>query len=396
MLDDLRRPLGRDLPRPATPGRRPPRSGTLFGMAFAAALLAGSAATAWFQPTYPTGDLIAEIEARQARAAEAAKAEISSAPVRPLPVVVAANAPPPVDPTLPVVTYPPGVSGASGALVSVSDPGSIRQAPSFADRPDEALIETSDNGPLPIRSPDGRRPFDVYSMAPSADSGTRIAIVVGGLGISQTGTQAAIEVLPPGVTLGFAPAGNSLDRWMKEARRTGHELLLQVPMEPFGYPATSPGADTLTAADVSSGDFKALDRSLGRLTNYVGVSNFMGARLTSDPAAMTPFLKELARRGVMYLDDGSSVRSVTRDAARQAGAVHAQADVLIDSEQDAAAITNRLDSLERAARANGSAIGTASAFDVSVSTIAAWIKGAEARGVRVVPVSALASDPESR
>jgi polysaccharide deacetylase 2 family uncharacterized protein YibQ len=396
MLDDLRRPLGRDLQRAAPARRRRPSSPTIFGALVLVAVVAGSAAAAWLQPAYPSGDLIAEIDARKLAAAEAAKAVVTSAPVRPLPSTAGIETAMAADTDRPIVTYPPGMTGGAGNLVSVSDPGSLRQAPSFADQPDDALIETSENGPLPVRAPDGRRPFDVYSMAPSADSGTRIAIVVGGLGISQTGTQAAIEALPAGVTLGFAPTGNSLDRWMKEARRTGHELLLQVPMEPFGYPATSPGADTLTAAEVSSGYFRALDRSLGRLTNYVGVSNFMGARLTADPEAMTPFLTELARRGLMFLDDGSSVRSVTQDAARQAGAVHAQADVLLDGEQDASAITSRLDALERAARSNGTAIGTASAFDVSVATIASWIKTAEARGVRVVPVSAVAHDPEAR
>ncbi|WP_275428417.1 divergent polysaccharide deacetylase family protein, partial [Enterobacter cloacae] len=69
---------------------------------------------------------------------------------------------------------------------------------------------------------------------------------MGGLGMSQTGTQQAIAMLPAEVTLAFAPEGNSLIRWMQTARQNGHELLMQVPLEPFDYPRVNPGRNTLT------------------------------------------------------------------------------------------------------------------------------------------------------
>lgn len=87
--------------------------------------------------------------------------------------------------------------------------------------------------------------MDQYARPWSGARGTRIALIVGGLGLSQTGTQKAIRDLPGEVTLGFATAGNSLQRWMQEARRSGHELLLQLPMEPFDYPANDPGPNAL-------------------------------------------------------------------------------------------------------------------------------------------------------
>ncbi|RYE73515.1 MAG: hypothetical protein EOP19_29280, partial [Hyphomicrobiales bacterium] len=236
----------------------------------------------------------------------------------------------------------------------------------------------------------------VYAATPSSDVGVRIALVVGGLGISQTGTQAAIRSLPAGVTFGFAAAGNSLDRWMQDARRGGHELVLQVPMEPFGYPQTTPGPHTVTAEDASAGRFDALLWSLGRTTNYVGVMNYMGARLSADPAAIGGLLGELSRRGLMYLDDASSPRSLAKDAAREAGTPFASASILLDAVQQRGAVEKQLAALERIARADGSAIGIASAFDVSTTAIAAWITEAETRGVRIVPLSALAVDPERR
>ncbi|MET0170070.1 MAG: divergent polysaccharide deacetylase family protein, partial [Aliihoeflea sp.] len=108
-------------------------------------------------------------------------------------------------------TREPGQPG----TVTVRDPTSQSQSAVTAHLPDPELIEPSDYGLLPRRDAEGRRPFDVYARPWSGTRGTRITIVVGGLGLSQTGTQRAIEVLPAEVTLAFAPAGNSLDRWMQ-------------------------------------------------------------------------------------------------------------------------------------------------------------------------------------
>ena len=71
-------------------------------------------------------------------------------------------------------------------------------------------------------------------------------------------------------------------------------------------------------------------------------------------------------------------------------------DLSIDRSQDPADIRSQLDTLERIARAEGTAIGVASAFDVSVATIAKWIGEARGRGIEIVPLSALANDPERR
>ena len=86
---------------------------------------------------------------------------------------------------------------------------------------DMSLLEQTAFGALPRVSPDGRRPRDVYSRHASAAAPgvPRIAIVVGGMGLSQTGTQKAIEALPEDITLAFAPYGSSLNRWVEKRAR---------------------------------------------------------------------------------------------------------------------------------------------------------------------------------
>lgn len=348
------------------------------GLAFAGiVLLVGSGAIALRERPFRTP---APISSSQPPAVAAAVAE--AAPVTP-----AGEGPQ-------IIKVQPEAQRAVDNVVIVRDPSAIGQNLRVAHLPDKALIEESETGPLPIRAADGRRPFDVYARPWSGARGARVAIVVGGLGVSQTGTQEAIRKLPPEVTLAFASGGNSLGRWMQAARQKGHEIVMQVPLEPYDYPNVDPGSNTLTVAAGSRENLAALRWALSRMTNYTGVMNYMGARFSADPEAMAPVMDELAKRGLLYLDDGSSARSVAPELATKAGAPIAVGDTAIDTVRDRGEILKKLDELERIARAKGFAIGTGAAFDVTVDAVASWIQEARKRGIEIVPVSAVASDPE--
>jgi len=284
--------------------------------------------------------------------------------------------------------------GPPKAAIVIHDPSTLGQNLKIAHLPDKALIEASDTGPLPIRAADGRRPFDVYARPWSGGRGARVAIVIGGLAVSQTGTQAAIAKLPGEVTLAFAPQGNSIGRWMQAARQSGHEVVMQVPLEPFDYPSVNPGRNTLTVSATPDENLKSLRWALSRTTNYTGVMNYMGARFSADATAMGPFMAELGRRGLAYVDDGSSARSLAPDLALKDGVPFVAGDTAIDAVQDRGAILKKLDALEATARAKGSAVGIGSAFDLTVDTVSSWVIEAKKRGIEIVPISAVAVDPE--
>lgn len=268
------------------------------------------------------------------------------------------------------------------------------QDPRMAAIPNEDLLEDTPEGRLPIAGPDGLRPMDQYARAWSGARGTRIGLVVGGLGLSQTGTQRAIRELPPEVTLAFAAAGNSLQRWMQEARRDGHEILLQIPMEPFDYPDSDPGPHALIVSRGAEKNLAELHRSMGQITNYTGIMNYLGGRFLSDADALEPVMRDLGRRGLLFLDDGTAAQSLSGTLAGAFDVPHGFADAVLDAELSHDAILRKLDELERIARRNGAAIGVASAFDESVAAIAKWMEEAGGRGIEFVGVSALVNDPQ--
>lgn len=292
-----------------------------------------------------------------------------------------------------VTKVTPAQRSVPGAVI-ISPADRRGQDARLAHLPEPDLIEPSDYGDLPVRSANGRRPFDAYARPWSGTRGARVTIIVGGLGLSQTGTQNAIRTLPPEVTLAFAANGNSLKRWMQEARRDGHEILLQVPFEPFDYPANDPGPGTLTVGAGTAANLASLHRAMAKLTNYTGLTNFMGGRFLADADALEPVMRDIADRGLMFVDDGTSAQSLTGQFATALGIPFAASDIVLDARQERGHILSQLDDLERIARRNGQATGVASAFDVSVDAIAAWAEEASARGIEIVAASAAAEDPE--
>ncbi|MCR9139844.1 MAG: divergent polysaccharide deacetylase family protein [Alphaproteobacteria bacterium] len=291
-----------------------------------------------------------------------------------------------------VTTISPRDRGGDGPLI-LSGATPVGQDARVAHLPIPELLEKTDHGRLPVISADGRRAMDAYARPWSGARGTRLAIVVGGLGLSQTGTQYAIDTLPEEITLAFAASGNSLQRWLQEARRAGHEVLLQVPFEPFDYPQNDPGPHTLVVDDGKQQNLADLHWAMARITNYTGIMNFMGGRFLSNAAATENLMRDLAKRGVLFLDDGTSAQTVTGAVASAIGVPYAEGDMVIDNERNRGEIMKRLDETERVARRNGQAIAIASAFDVSVDAVAAWANEARSRGIEIVSVSALAEDP---
>ena len=260
---------------------------------------------------------------------------------------------------------------------------------------DQRFSEITPHGPIPKIAADGTRPADAFARPVQPLAGRpdapRIALIVNGLGVSASATADAIAKLPGAVTLGFVPYATNVAALAARARNGGHEVLLQVPMEPFDYPDNDPGPQTLLTSLAPQQNIDRLYWLMSRFQGYVGLSNTMGARFTASEPSFAPILREAAKRGLIFVDDGANPRSV---AGRVAGANNlpfVQADVILDAVPTPAEIDRALGRLEMAARERGGAVGIASALPVSIDHIAKWAKAAESRGLLLVPVSAAAA-----
>jgi len=286
-----------------------------------------------------------------------------------------------------------GGGGAGGAMI-IDVPQAL--SPRLPPAPDKRLVEKSRFGLLPRIGADGARPAEVYARPLFASAklrpgAPRIAIVVGGLGLNPASTADAIARLPAAISLGFAPYGDGLDGEAAAAREAGHEILLQSPMEPITYPADNPGPHTLLTGASDAENLDSLRWQMGRFVGYAGVVNHLGGKYAADARALTPTLAEIAQRGLFYVDDGSSPLSLARRIAPTLGLASAAADAVVDADAAPGAIDAALTRLEALARARGAAIGVATALPSSLDRLAIWCAGLEARGIELVPVSAMAA-----
>ena len=196
--------------------------------------------------------------------------------------------PPPVAPP-PGLPPPPEEETASITLVDV---------------PVAELVEESQYGPLPKVATDGRRPIDVYARpskyaVKAAGAPPRIAVLINGMGLSDGATAEAIKDLPAPISVAYGAYGRNLQDWVAKARQEGHEVLLQIPLEPLDYPTNDPGPHTLLTTLPPEENLKRLQWLMSRFTGYVGVTNLMGAKFEPTQASFVPVLEEVKARGLL-------------------------------------------------------------------------------------------------
>jgi uncharacterized protein len=288
------------------------------------------------------------------------------------------------------------IDGSSGARHDVAigsgdgaDNGATDAAPAMMAGIDPRLLEKSRYGMIPVMA-DGLKPFTVYAAEADRARAAKmpvVAIVVGGLGVGAAKTTDAIMKLPAAVTLAFTPYGSDPGKLAERARAQHHEILLQIPMEPFDYPDNDPGPQTLLTSLNSEQNLDRMYWHLSRFQGYAGIANFMGGRFVVGDAVMLPIVREAAKRGLGYFDDGSAPRSVAGSLAAAQAMPFAKGDVAIDTVPTAVEIDRALGTLENLARERGVAVGVASALPVSIERVGIWAKALESRGIMLVPLT---------
>ena len=388
--DDLSAPLGQN----PTPKRRlrlpftlPQASAVLLGSVLAAFL-----GFALFNHDPLGGEPTARVAIRQLVTPEEKPAAVPPAS-KPASATAAANSQPEAGQK--TITIIDGSSGARQNVVvaggdSAAAGGDV--APATMAGIDQRLLEKSRYGMIPIAAADGLKPFKAYAMGTDADRAKAatmpaVAIVVGGLGVGAAKTVDAIMKLPSAVTLGFTPYGSDPVGLVERARAKRHEVLLQVPMEPYDYPDNDPGPQTLLTSLGTEQNIDRLYWHHSRFQAYGGVANFRGPRFVTASIVMQPIIREAAKRGLGYLDDGSTPRSVAGQLAGGQAMPFAKADLTIESVPTSVEIDKALARLEDLAKERGTAIGMASALPVSIDRIGVWAKALEGRGVMLVPLT---------
>jgi polysaccharide deacetylase 2 family uncharacterized protein YibQ len=281
------------------------------------------------------------------------------------------------------------IDGRNGARQEVKIPALAETA--ISQGIDAELVEITRDGPIPRIGANGIRAAQAFAQPAGAKPGPQIAIVITGLGVSNATAAEALNKLPSAVTFALAPGGSDVERLAGKARSLGHELLLQVPMEPPESADKEAAPQALLTSLSPERNLERLHWLMSRFQGYVGVANQAGDRLTASEAAFAPILREIGNRGLIYVDDGTSPRSLAGRIAGAGGSGFARANLVLDAVPSAVEIDRALAKLEGLARQNGMAVGFATAWPVVIERVVRWSKTAEGRGFSLVPITAAAA-----
>lgn len=262
---------------------------------------------------------------------------------------------------------------------------------SLSNAPDPELVEESVAGLVPKIGDDGRRPWQVYAKQVNAPGDLlRIALIVEGLGLNRLTTEAAIHRLPGTVTLAFDPYAENLAEWVAEARRAGHETLIEMPLESLEFPARNAGPLAVTASLGREENNRRILSVLARHPGQVGVVAVHGSNIAPVDERIRPVLETLVSRGLMVVDATNTDKSLIPQIAAEIGLPRAFADRSLRAPMSQQNVDAELDLLEKEARKKASVVMVARAYPVSVERQAKWTVALNSRNFALVPVSAMA------
>ncbi|MCW8914850.1 MAG: divergent polysaccharide deacetylase family protein, partial [Magnetovibrio sp.] len=284
------------------------------------------------------------------------------------------------------VVIPSGTRASFDMVAAWPKSGALQEAPF------KELIQNGEHGPLPIIGEDGLTPYDAYARPePREKSGNpKVALVITGLGMSRAATEAAITTMPPDVTMALSVYARGLDFWGKQARLTGHELLLEVPSESADFPFSDPGPNALQSLAPPEKNIEQLEWMLSRTTGYYGVLTTYGSKFLSVEEQVKAVMAAIKKRGLMYVDGGAQDSLGTR-VAYNAKTNWATVEMTLDSVPGRVALDAKLLEFEEMARKRAVAVARVSATPLTLERLSVWLRSLKEKNLKLVPLSSLAN-----
>ena len=259
------------------------------------------------------------------------------------------------------------------------------------------VSEDTENGPLPIIAKDGRQPWIEYSRNfKHSDRKPRVAIIINNLGLSATYTEQILKLMPKNITLSFSHISPKLKKWVREARQKGFEVLIDLPMEPDGFPSNDPGRSTLLTSLSEVQNLNRLEYVMVQSGGYVGLLSTHGSKFTLNSELLLPILKAIKDRGLLYVDSRTTSQSLGPELSSDIQLPRAFNNVFIDKTPSREHITTKLRELERIVIDKKFAVAIARPLPISMEILSDWASSLKKKGIALAPITAIADKQSQR
>jgi polysaccharide deacetylase 2 family uncharacterized protein YibQ len=222
----------------------------------------------------------------------------------------------------------------------------------------------------------------------------RIALVFDDLGGSMNGVSRDLLNLDARVTFGVIAGLKHSNAFAESARAHGHDVILNIPMEPYDRTDHDPGRNAILHDLDEMENLRRLHAHLSGLARYSGVSNHMGSRVTSDPALMAVILEAVREhdRSLFFLDSRTTPFSVAGQQGRRAGVSILVNNLFLDGPSGVDVdVGAQIARLEEIARRRGRAIAIGHLNEETVAAVREAIDRWRTEGIAMVTLSEMAA-----
>ena len=191
----------------------------------------------------------------------------------------------------------------------------------------------------------------------------QIAIIIDDIGNKRADAEAF--ALSNKVTFSILPHTRFSTEFSTYSFHQGREVMLHMPMESLHGGALGDGA--LLASMYPEDVENSLLLALESVPHAVGVNNHMGSKLTQITLQMNAVMDVLSNNNLYFIDSRTTKFTKAHSIAKQRGVVSAQRNVFLDHYPNEAFLEKQFAQLIRKARRDGSVIGIAHPYPVSIA-----------------------------
>jgi len=218
---------------------------------------------------------------------------------------------------------------------------------------------------------------------------SKIVIIVDDLGMNKNPIDQLLKIQAP-ITFAVLPNLPYSTYAAEKADKKGWDVLLHMPMEPkesSGYIGADAGEEVLLVGLPKDSILTKLNSSLNSVPHVKGVNNHMGSKFMENSELTELILKDLKKKGMLFVDSKTSSQSTGYETAMKLGMKTAQRDVFLDhSSKSSTHVKRQLKRLIEISKKRGYAVGIGHPYPGTLEALTEMIPEIDGE-VEVVSIS---------
>ncbi len=187
-------------------------------------------------------------------------------------------------------------------------------------------------------------------------SARKIALIIDDAGYDRNNLSKFLDIGIP-LTVAILPGETYSKQIASEAINQGCQIILHLPLEPYGYPEINPGSHAALTGMTNKQIRNLVKDNINSVPGICGVNNHMGSKFTANQKKMEEVIKVIGEHNLFYIDSKTSSDSVGYSTARRLGVKTAEREIFIDNKNNIDYVKTQLRKLASLAIKNGQAIG---------------------------------------